>query len=184
MLDEREKRQKAEARLAEIDLQNRENQARQQQQQLPPEARLQQALYSQNLRTSRRFAERAYGAETVATVHDWVVARCDADPAFNQQMQSSEDPYESAYQAYQREQVLAKVSPTDLADYEAWKAAKAAGSGQPAAQPAAGHPAAASPNLAPPPPPRSLASQPNAGGSGQPEVHVGPGAAHASLFRR
>ena len=33
-----------------------------------------------------------------------------------------------------------------------------------------------------PAPPRSLATAPNAGGSGRPEVQVGPGAAHASLF--
>jgi hypothetical protein len=183
LLDEREKRQAAERRAAQYEDRQREAQQRQAQQQLPPDVQMQQALYQQNLRSSRRFAEREYGKDTIATVHDWAVARCDADPAFNQQMQSSDDPYEAAHQAYQREQVLTKVQPGDLADYEAWKASRA-GQGQPSAQPAAAPASATSSQPASLRPPVSLASQPNAGGSGRPETPVGPGAAHASLFQR
>ncbi len=91
-----------------------------------PNEVLQQALYAQNLRASRRFAEREYGKEQIATVHDWAAARCDADPIFNQQMRSSDDPYEAAYQAYQREQVLAEVQPSELEAFKAWKASQAA----------------------------------------------------------
>ena len=90
LLDEREKRQAAERRWAE--LQGRANPP-------PPPTRdeqLEAALYGQNLRASRRFAEREYGREQIATVHDWAAKRCDEDPAFNSQMRSSEDPYSSA----------------------------------------------------------------------------------------
>lgn len=183
VLDEREKRQAAERRLAEIEQRQRAAQDQARNAELPPDVRVSQALHAQNLRSSRRFAEREYGKETIAAVHDWVVAKCDSDPAFNQQMLASEDPYEAAYQAYQREQVLSRVKPDELAQYEAWKAAQAAG-GQAPAPASAGAAAPAAPQPAAPAPPRSLVNQPNAGGGAAPQVAVGPGEAHASLFRR
>ena len=146
----------------------------------PPtrEDQIQGALYSQNLRTSRRFAEKTYTPELIATVHDWAVKRCDDDPVFNQQMRASEDPYEAAYQAYQRDQIVSKVTPADLAEFERWKASRAAGATPPAAthQP--------TPTPTPAPPPKSLANQPNAGGAGRPETPMGPGAAFASVLNR
>ncbi|HEY2051190.1 MAG TPA: hypothetical protein VGH03_17765 [Caulobacteraceae bacterium] len=177
VLDERERRQAAEARLAEYEALQREAMAQVQEAELPPAERVEHALYAQNLRASRRFAEREYGKGAIAALHDWAVARCDADPFFNQQMLASEDPYEAAYRSWQSEQVLARVSPTDLADYEAWRAARAA-----AVSAARGSGPGGFPRQ--PAPPRSLANAPNAGGSGLPEVQFGPGAAHASLFRR
>lgn len=177
VLDERERRQAAEARLAEYEALQREAVAQAQDAELPPAERVEHALYAQNLRASRRFAEREYGKGSIAALHDWAVARCDADPFFNQQMLASEDPYEAAYRAWQSEQVLARVSPTDLADYEAWRAARAA-----AVSAARGPGPGGLPQQ--PAPPRSLATAPNAGGSGLPEIQFGPGAAHASLFKR
>jgi hypothetical protein len=177
VLDERERRRAAEARLAEYEAMQREVMAQAREAELAPAERVEHALYAQNLRASRRFAEREHGKAAIGALHDWAVARCDADPFFNQQMLASEDPYEAAYHAWQSEQVLARVRPTDLADYEAWKAARAA---VPSAAPGA-RPGGFPPQ---PAPPRSLATVPNAGGSGLPEVQFGPGAAHASLFKR
>jgi hypothetical protein len=177
VLDERERRQAAEARLAEYEALQREAVAQAQDAELPPAERVEHALYAQNLRASRRFAEREYGKGAIAALHEWAVSRCDADPFFNQQMLASEDPYEAAYRAWQSEQVLARVSPTDLADYESWKAARATALSAARGPGPGGFPQQ-------PAPPRSLANAPNAGGSGLPEVQFGPGAAHASLFRR
>ena len=162
MLDEREKRQAAERQLNEL-------RARQEPPPPPtPDEAMRQALYVQNLRSSRRFAEREYGKEQIATVHDWAEKRCAEDPIFNQQMLSSEDPYEAAYQAYNREQIVAKVSPDRLAAFEAWEKAQAE------AQAAA---PTHTPSTAPAPPPRSLATAPGNGAAGQPHIPVGEGEA-------
>jgi len=87
---------------------------------------------------------------------------------FNQQMLSSEDPYEAAYQAYNREQIVAKVSPDRLAAFEAWEKAQAE------AQAAA---PTHTPSTAPAPPPRSLATAPGNGAAGAPHIPVGEGEA-------
>lgn len=177
MLDEREKRQALEKQL-------RDMQAAQPRPAAPDRyedpdgyeahqaALIDQRLYAQNLTISKRFAERQYGTETVAKVHDWVVEKCDADPLFNAQMRRSDDPYEAAMQAYNREEILAKVKPDDLAQFEAWKAAQAAaGQGNPV-----------SPQPAVTPPPRSLNSAPSAGESQH--VATAPGSAFDAVFTR
>ncbi|HEY7853106.1 MAG TPA: hypothetical protein VIB82_09025 [Caulobacteraceae bacterium] len=142
MLDEREKRQGLEKQLAAFKA--REAEARRAAAEPPPpDEQFTAALHAQNLRVSRRFAEREYGPELMATVHDWAVARCDADPFFNAQMRSSDDPYGAAFQAYNREQIAAKVTPERLAAFEAWEAAQAAIQAQ-----------------TPTPPPQSVAAPP------------------------
>ena len=155
MLDEREKRQALERQIA--DMRSRAEPP-------PPmstDEALQAALYAQNLKVSRKFADRQYGAELTATVHDWAAARCDADPHFNDQMRSSDDPYEAAMQAYNRDQIVAKVTPDRLAAFEAWEAAQA---GLPVSQPIPSTPRA--------PPPRSLVNAPGSGSLGK-EAPVG-----------
>ena len=112
-------------------------------------------VYANNLRVSRRFAEREYGREVVSAIHDWAAAKCDADPAFNARMRASDDPYEAAKQVYDQEQVFhtaqaPSASPTALFD---------------------------------PPPPRSLANAPGNGAAGKPHVPVGDGNAYGSLFK-
>jgi hypothetical protein len=169
MLDEREKRQALERRLAEIEANKAPTPPP------PPEEQLRQALYAQNLKVSRKFAERQYGADTIAQVHDWAAKRCDEDRHFNAQMQSSDDPYEAAYQAYNREQIVQKVSPERLAAFEAWEAAQAAAQAQ--AQTPAHQPAAAVP-------PRSLANAPGNGAAGAPHVPTGPGEAFRAVIPR
>lgn len=163
MLDERDKRQKLERELAAL----REAQAPQE----PPsqDEVFGRALYQQNLRVSRKFAERQYGAETVAKVHDWAEGRCNADPIFNQQMSSSDDPYEAAMQAFNRERVLETVKPERLDAFLAWEAAQKA---------------APTPPNPSPPPPRSLANAPGNGAMGRsPEPEVGEGVAFRSVIR-
>ncbi len=147
---EREKRQAAERELAALKAE-------------PPAdtGRLETALQAQTLLVSRKFADRQYGAETMAQVHDWATARCDADPGFNQRMRISDDPYEAAMQAWRREQVLEAVQPDDLEAFKAWKAGQSA---------------------TPPAPPRSLATAPGNGAAGRPHVPVGDGEAYGAIF--
>ncbi|HEY5072046.1 MAG TPA: hypothetical protein VII63_08445 [Caulobacteraceae bacterium] len=164
MLGERDKRMAAERRLAELEAKA--------QPPAPPEAAEQfgAALYAQNLRSSRKFAEREYGKPLIETVHDWAAKRCDADPEFNRQMRLADDPYEAAMQAYDREQILASVSPKDLDAFKAWQAAQAELQ------------AMTDPQQPAPPPPRSLATAPGNGGAGKPHVQVGEGEAFSAAF--
>ena len=125
LLDEREKRQAEKAQREALEQQIAEMRARAAPaRDLAPAEQLEVALYSQNLRASRRFAERIWerhGGRDPRLGH----RRCDEDPAFNQQMRLSDDPYEAAYQAYHREQILQTVRPDDLAAFKAWQAAQA-----------------------------------------------------------
>ena len=110
-------------------------------------------VYANHLRVSRRFAEQEYGCELITSVHDWAAAKCDADPTFNQQMRSSDDPYQAAKIAYDqevggRQSLLTAITPQPL------------------------------PNL-----PRSLADAPGNGAAGRTHVPVGDGNAYQSLFR-
>jgi hypothetical protein len=126
-------------------------------------------LHQERMERSRAFADQKFGADAMTAVHDWAVARCDADPHFNSQVFQSRDPYAFAKAAYDKERVLQAVKPDELDDYAAWKASRATPTPTPPPQP--------------PPPPRSLATQPNAGGAGRPEVPMGPGAAFGAAIR-
>ena len=167
MQEERDRRQAAEKRIAELE-------ARREPVEPPTQDQMVEArLRSVTLTASRKFADREYGKELLAEVHDWAVAKCDADPHFNASMMSDDDPYEKAVQAYNREQIAAEVqSPDDLAQFKAWKAAQAAA---PQAQ--------ATPKPAEPPIPKSLADAPGNGAAGAPYVNVGGGEAFGSFFK-
>jgi hypothetical protein len=178
LLDEREKRQAEKARAERFERELEEIRARQAPAPPPaPEEQLQAALYAQNLRTSRRFAERAYTPELVSQLHDWASARCDEDPIFNQQMRNAEDPYEAAMQAWRREQILAAIKdPAELEAFKAWQAAQAPASSAPSdVRPAV--------RAQPPNPPRSLATASGTGGAGAPHVPIGPGQAFGATIR-
>ncbi len=169
LLDERDKRQAERARADGLETQIAAMLAQAQPAQpLEPHEAVKQALYAQNLRSSRRFAEREYGKDQIASVHDWAARQCDQDPAFNEQMRGAEDPYEAACQAFNREQVLATVKPGDLAAFNAWREAQASQGAQVQA------PAKA--------PPRTLANAPGNGGAGR--SPIGPGQAFAAVIRR
>jgi hypothetical protein len=180
LLDEREKRQaeRAAREALERQLAAISAQANPPQPATPAEA-VQAALYQQNLRSSRRFAEREHGKDTVATVHDWAARRCDEDPRFNQRMRAAEDPYEAAYQAYNRSQLeplMTGVKPDDFAAFKAWQAAQAAGGATPSTVSHSPSPAT--------PVPRTLATAPGNGGAGVAHVPVGPGQAFAATINR
>jgi hypothetical protein len=172
MLDERERRQAAERRLAEVEARLAPAAP------LAPEQAQQAQLWALRMDLSRELVVGKHGEAEADALQQWGVARCDADPAFNAQVYQSRNPYEFIRQARQREQLLAEVSPEDLDDYRAWKAGRTAGASPEPAAPAAAP-------LSPSPPPRSLADAPNAGGSGaQAQIPIGPGAAFAQTIRR
>jgi hypothetical protein len=186
MLDEREKRQAAERRAKELEDWKRQ-QEEAQAQPLPPEQVLAAQRYQDNLRYSRKFAERQHGKELIDQVHQWAYDRAARDPYFNAEMAAHDDPYEAAVQAYNREQVLQAVTPSDLDAFRAWKAAQAQAAGEPRPESgAAPHSQTPAPVglTAPKPPPRSLAEASGTGALGNPAVNVGEGVAFASLFQK
>lgn len=164
VLDERDKRQRAEAELAQF------RAAQQQPQAIPDryedpdahdayqEQKVQAALYQQNLRWSARIAASEHGKETVDQAMEWGRQRCDADPYFNAKVAASEDPVGFAVSEWKREQIAAQVTPDDFAQFQAWKAAQAQ------LQNPAPQQTAATPTPSRSVPPRSLASAPSAGG--------------------
>jgi len=165
VLDEREKRQKLEAELAQF----RANQSQPKPATLPDVLEDQDAftsalaqtfeerLYQQSLQMSERFARNQFGDEVTETAISWARAKCDTDTYFNAQVRDSGDPVGFAVREYQRDQIVQTVTPDDFAQFQAWKAAQAALQTSPATP---------EPINPPPPttPPRSLASAPSAGG--------------------
>lgn len=129
-----------------------------------------------NLRLSRKFAEREYGKDTIAQIHDWASVKCDGDPVFNHLIMTSDDPYEAAYQAYNQERVLAEVQPSELDEFKAWKAEK----GRLQIQNQEPQPQ----QQAKAPPPRSLATAAGNGLVGRAQVPLGDGQAFNAAFNR
>lgn len=168
LLDERERRQAEKARADKLEAELAQFRASQQPQQVPdrwedPEGfdayqdqKVQAALYQQNLRWSERTATIEHGAETVNQAKDWGFARCDQDPYFNAKVAASPDPVGFVVSEWKREQIASQVTPEDLTQFQAWKAAQAQLQASTA-------PEGAPPNSPRTAPPRSLASAPSAG---------------------
>lgn len=175
LLDERDKRKAAEERARALE--ERLAASRPAQPPMAPQDQIRLERYADNLRYSRRFAEKEHGKELIEKVHEWAVAKADSDPAWNAQMMRSDDPYEAAVADYQREQLLGQVTPSRFAEFQAWEKAqaeaRAAAGGDSGAQQQ--QPAAAAP-------PRSIADAPGTGGAGKPHVNVGPGEAFKSAI--
>lgn len=181
MLDERDKRQVAERRLADLQ--------RQQQAQPAPQApdrfedpeghdrfmqeRTDERLFEMRVDMSERFAVNQYGEDTVKTAVEWGFQRCAQDPHFNAQVRAAPDPIGFVVQQHRRDEVFAKVGDQfDPAKYEAFLAWQAQQTAAPAlqAQPQSQQPAAQTAQPAPAtpavkPPPRSLVHAPQAGGA-------------------
>jgi hypothetical protein len=119
-------------------------------------------LHQQKVQMSRRFAEIQHGKEPVDEALKWAHSRCDADPAFNQQVFAADDPIGFAVAQYQRDQIASTVTMDDFKAFQAWKQAQS--NPQSAAQIPA--PLASS---AAPPPPRSLVSAQSAGAPSMPK---------------
>ncbi len=126
---EREKRQWAEQRLAEM-------QARYAQvEEAPPsvfedEAAWQQSLeasvsnqiYQERLFFSEKLATKEFGPELVNEAKQWGFERCSADAAFNQKVRASRDPIGDVVADFQKERTYAemqKYGATDMAALEA-----------------------------------------------------------------
>lgn len=181
VLDEREKRQRAEAELTAL---------RQQHAQREPVAapdpyedpqgyqahvasQVQQARWDAITSTSMVMAEEKYGAETVKSASEAFLAEAQQKPWLFAELQRQAHPYSWVVQRHQRETAFAKLDPSQVDAFLAWQQGQAA-SPAPVAQPVAA-PAA-------PKPPVSLASVPSAGGAKPGAVPAGPGEAFNTLF--
>lgn len=131
----------------------------------------QQATLNIKLDISEDLARAKHGDEPVEKARDWALSRMQQSPSFRDEVLSNRNPYEFIVQAYQRDQVVAQLTPEKLAAFEAWQAAQANPAPQPAIPPAT------------PAPPRSIASQPSAGSAKPGEQPVGPGVAFDSVFK-
>lgn len=162
MLDEREKRQKLEAQLAQL-----QQQSKPEPQETPdpisdPEAfaawqaeQVQRTALNTKLDISEELARDKHGDELVDKARDWAMDRFRQNPAFYQEVIGQRNPYGYVVKAFQKAQIAETVTPDDYQQFLAWKASQAA-------------PPVAAPAVIPtppqaPPPPRSLATAPSAG---------------------
>lgn len=174
LLDERDKRQAADARAQRLEQWRQQEEEKARRQPPPdryadPEAyeahrdqQIEAVLYNQNLRMSERLAVMEHGQEVVAAVKAWYDTASAQDPHFDQKVRGSPDPYAVVIAEWKRQQFLNKVDPGEYEAFLTWKAGQAAGQAPAApAQPAAGAPHA--PPAAPAPPRASIAGAPAAG---------------------
>jgi len=120
---------------------------------------LQQQQIADNLRLSRFYAEREYGADLVNEAYEWF----DQHPEQSQSLLKEPSPFHAAVETYKRQKLLQEVGP----DPDGWKRKQEETLRQQIraeleaefAQKAPTRPAA---------PPRSLASAPSAGGNSEP----------------
>jgi hypothetical protein len=185
MHEERFKRQEFEARLAEAQRQLDAMMANQEPEYQPTldedpvaflsmqMAQMERQRFYDRRELSKELALKDYGAETVTEAQRWAEARCAQDPAFNDRMLRSAHPFKEAIAEFQRDKVVQTVTPSDLQEFMAWKAAQAGMSQAPRAAPVA------SPAVSQQP--KSLVSAPSAGG--HQAIATGPGAAFNSVFK-
>lgn len=174
MMDERRKRQEAEAELIELRRQVQQNQAPPQQKpQAIPDAYEQPEQFGQHfasLMDQQAFnmraemsgfrAEQAYGRETVEAATKWAIER--NDPLMGQKVRNSGDPVGDVVREYQQSRTLETLAGKSLDDYVRDQAVQKGWIVSPeGAQPSP------SPKPSSPTPPRSLASKPGSGGVSQ-----------------
>jgi len=187
MLDEREKRQKAEAEAKA--LRDRIARFEQQQPQGPSDQdpdiarRIDSARADAIFTTSERWAKKEHGDEVVLSAMDWAMQRSMQNPAFAAEYLKQDHPIDWAVKQQKRDRILNEIGDDPDAFIEARIAARLANINPAAAAPPnqAAQPAqAASPQLTAPPaqtpaPPRSLAHTASAGGlQAVPEGHFAP----------
>lgn len=171
MLEEREKRQKAEARAlaAEAELQR----ARQSQppSDLDPELaqRIQGARTDAIFTTSERWAKKEHGEDTVNSAMEWALQRAQQNPAFASEYLKQDHPIDWAVKQQKRDRILSEIGDDPDAFIEARIAARLSkGDAPPAAaaqpSPAASPQPASLPTPQVPAPTRSIANATSAGG--------------------
>lgn len=186
-MDERDKRQALEKRIAEFEaaktaptpidpLTDPEGFAR------DFESKVEKAKQDILFDTTHRFAVRQHGEEVVKAAEQWLGTQCQSNPAYFQTVMRQPDPYEFVVKEYKRHQAFAKIGDDDP---ETWaeKWAREKGYTIPERGPdgkfVAASPAPATPTPLPKP---SLASAPAASGNA-PKTPVGEGVAFNAAFR-
>jgi hypothetical protein len=175
MLEEREKRQKAEARLADLEREIQQSRQSQIPSDADPEiaARIQGARTDAIFTTSERWAKKEHGEETVDTAMQWALQRAQQNPAFAAEYLKQDHPIDWAVKQQKRDAVLNQITADPEAYIQQRVAEHLAKIGQaPAAIPqtdaqpsqAASHQPAPIPIAASPAPSRSIANASSAGG--------------------
>lgn len=178
MLEERDKRHKAEAKAAELERRIQQFESQQQPPQIPsasdPEA-FAQYLQQQKTNTvfdvSETMAREKHGDELVSKAMDWALQRAQQSPAFAAEYLKQKHPIDWAVKQQKREATLNDIG-DDPDAYVRRRAAELGLTGQANPQPQAAQPAtAASPQPASqqqqtPAPTRSIANAMSAGGAG------------------
>lgn len=146
------------------------------------------AILNERMNFSERFAREKHGDDVVQTAHDWAVARFKADPAYEESVMRSSDPYATIVRDHTVQTRGEQVDDDDWKAFHTWKAAQnGGGEGQGGAsdppKPAAAAPAAVPQAQAKKIPAQSIADLPGAGG-GQHTVPVGAGQAFDNVFTR
>lgn len=176
LLDEREKRQKAEREAEELRAWRADMEARQAQSKQPkpdffdnPEAALQAerasvtyALWNERLNMSEMLARQAHGDELVAEATEAFAAAARQNPAMAMELQRQANPYAHVIQWHKRQQVLSKIGDDPDAYIERLVQERLASMQAAPAQPVQ--------TQRPATPPRSIASATSAGGVSEPPV--------------
>ena len=141
------------------------------------QAHVQDQIAATRFNYSQRLLIATQGQEVAEQVQSWAAQKANEDPIFYQRALSTDDPFGFAMAEWKRDQVLTKLSDPTLID----KFLAFAG-GQSPTQQAAPQPAfTVAPPQQPSPPPRSIASAPNAGQAKPGEVQ--PGSAFDMVFK-
>lgn len=186
VLDEREKRQKAERENEDLRAQLSAQNPQAEQPQIDEEVQRQIYLNTLNTRLdiSEDIAREKHGDELIDKVKTWAQEKMAQSPELTQAILSNRNPYQKAVQEYERDQLVSTLTPDVLAQFKEWQAAQA-NPKPPEVQTADPAPLAA-PTAAPiipaPPPPRSIAAAPSAGGTQH--VPTGPGQGYDALFAK
>src|SRR6478735_6823898 len=129
LLDEREKRQKAEREAGELRAWRQQQEATRAQPSRPdpyddPEAfaawqqqQIAQVSWDTTRNISLRFAAEKHGQETVAAAEAWAHQAASRNPLFEAQFQRQQDPWGWLVSEYKRDQTLNKLGDRDL---DAW----------------------------------------------------------------
>jgi hypothetical protein len=162
LLDEREKRKALEARIAQYEQDRAAQPAAAPDPSRDPHGyqqhlmqQVQQTVLDTRLNMSETSSRRHYGDSLTDQAKDWALAKFGTNPAFQNEVLGSPDPYDYAIKAFQRDQISSQVTPDKFAAFQAWESAQA----QIASAPASIAPAPSSA-----PVPRSIASISSAGG--------------------
>lgn len=126
------------------------------------QAAQQNAQWLARTEVSQQMANQAHGSEKVQEAVNAFMQEATQKPWLMAEMRSQSHPYEYVVKRHQQQEVLSKVTPDHLAQFQTWLASQ----GQAPAQSPTPPLATATPATPPPTPPRSLASATSAGGLG------------------